>query len=68
MLPSPNSASVLHEGSDPLTKLRRVRIAQVNLILSSADPKPHGLIRRAAIQIIFQGNGDPLCHAPSPPG
>jgi len=60
-LPSANPAGALHERGKPRTEPRRVLIAQVNLILSSADPKPHGLIRRPAIKIIFQGNADPLC-------
>ena len=65
-LPSPNSAGVPGEGSEPRTKLRGVLLIQVNLVLVSSDAKPHGLIRRPAIQIVFQGDGNPLRHAPLP--
>ena len=65
-LPSPNSAGVLDIGSEPRTKLRGVLLVQVNLVLGSSDAKPHGLICRPAIQIVFQGDGNPAAPC-SPP-
>jgi hypothetical protein len=40
--------------------------AQIDLIVGAAEPEPHRLIRRASIKVVFQRDGNLLCH-PRPP-
>jgi hypothetical protein len=53
-------------GGDPLAESAGVLLAQVNLVLRAAEPEPHRLDGRAAIQIVFELDRYPLRH-PEPP-
>jgi hypothetical protein len=50
------------ERCDLPAERRGVLVAQVDLIFGAAQPEPHGLIRRAAIKIVFQRDGYLLRH------
>src|SRR5262249_39949567 len=43
-----------------------VLLAQVDLVVRTAKSEPHGLVRRAAIKVVFQRDGYSLSH-PQPP-
>jgi len=53
---------LLDEGCELATERTGVLFAQIDLIVGTVDPKPHRLIRRAAVKIVFERDGDLLCH------
>src|SRR6266487_4508813 len=64
-VPRPSAArlaGVLDERRELLAEGTGVRGAQVDLAVGAAEPEPHCLICRAAIQIVFQRDGDLLSH------
>src|SRR5215467_7209637 len=58
----PGLAGMLDERRDLLAERGGVLLAQVDLIVRAAEGEPHGLIRRAAIQVVFQRHGYSLGH------
>src|SRR4249919_4033629 len=56
-------ASVFDERSDLPAERCGVLLARVDLVLGAAQPEPHRLIRRTAIKIVFQCDGNLLCHS-----
>jgi hypothetical protein len=42
----------------PGPERRGVPLAKVDLVLCAADPEPHRLVRRVAVQIIFERDRD----------
>src|SRR5262249_39029846 len=61
-LSPPGLAGVLDERCELLAERGRVLLAQVDFIVRATEREPHRLIRRAAIQIVFQGYGYSLSH------
>jgi cytochrome c551/c552 len=57
---------MIDKGCELFAELRGVLLAQVDFVLCAVDPEPHGLIRTARIQIIFQRDNCSSCH-PNPP-
>jgi hypothetical protein len=55
-------ARVLDERRQLLPERGGVFLAQVDLILGAGEPEPHGLSRRAAIQVVFQCDRYSLGH------
>ncbi len=61
-LAAPGFAGVLDEGRQLLAERGGILGAQVDLILRPAEGEPHGLIGRAATEVVFQRDGYSLCH------
>jgi hypothetical protein len=57
---------MLEVGGDALAERAGVLLAQVNLVFCAAEPEPHRLDGRTALQIILELDRDPLCHARPP--
>jgi len=55
-------AGVLDERREHRAQGTGVLGAQVDLVVGAAETEPHRLIRRAAIQIVFQRDGDLVSH------
>jgi len=53
---------VLDEWRELLTERIGVLLAQVDLVVRTAEAEPHGLIRPAAIKVVFQRDGYSLGH------
>jgi hypothetical protein len=53
---------VLDEWRELLTERIGVLLAQVDLVVRTAESEPHGLVRRAAIKVVFQRDGYSLGH------
>src|SRR5438876_10065833 len=53
---------MFYEGCDLPPERRGVLLAQIDLVLCAAQPESHRLISRASIKIVFQCDGDLLCH------
>src|SRR6266496_1642758 len=58
----PGLAGVADEGRELPPERGGVLGAQIDLVLCAAQPEPHRLIRRAAIQIVFEHDGYLRCH------
>jgi hypothetical protein len=58
----PGLAGVLEERGELLAERGGVLLVQVDLIVRAADGEPHRLLRRAAIQVIVEGDSDFLGH------
>src|SRR5262249_33173104 len=52
-----NCASVADEGSELFAQGAGVLSAQVDLIIRAREREPHGLVGRAAIEVVFQRDG-----------
>jgi hypothetical protein len=61
-LTSPGSAGVLDEGRKLLAEQASVRAAQVDLVVLAIEAEPHGLLCRAAVQVVLQRDGHFLSH------
>src|SRR5215472_9824438 len=60
--PAPGLAGVLDKWCELLTERIGVLLAQVDLVVRTAESEPHGLVRRAAIKVVFQRDGYSLGH------
>src|SRR5712692_3048790 len=60
--PAARLAGVLDERRELLAEGTGVLGAQVDLVVGTAEPEPHRLIRRAAIEVIVQRDGHFLSH------
>src|SRR5215471_338498 len=56
---------MLDEGGQVLAERPGILLAQVDLVLRAADGEPHGLVSRAALQIVFERDCYLRCHSPS---